>query len=81
MESKVVERLVYKTIMTIDHDQPRDGLPQLLVADEHQGKGKARQPPGQKEVAHEKDFSNCIVLNEKYFSMRPTHQSGESGAS
>ena len=65
--------------MTID--QPGDGLPQLLVADEHQGKGKAGQPPGEKEVAHEKDFSNCIVLNEKYFSMRPTHQSGESGAS
>ena len=65
--------------MTID--QPGDGLPQLLVADEHQRKSKARKPPGQKEVAHEKDFSNCIVLNEKDFSMRPAHQSGESGAS
>ena len=34
--------------MTID--QPGDGLPQLLVADEHQGKGKARQPPGEKKL-------------------------------
>ena len=40
---KVVERLVHKTIVIID--QPGDGLPQLLVADEHQGKGKAGQPP------------------------------------
>ena len=41
--------------MTID--QPGDGLPQLLVADEHQGKGKARQPPGEKEIAHERKIS------------------------
>ena len=34
--------------MTIN--QPGDGLPQLLVADEYQGKGKARQPPGEKKV-------------------------------
>ena len=45
---KVVERLVHLTIMT--SDQPGDGLPQLLVADEHQGKGKARQPPCEKKL-------------------------------